>query len=333
MRYRALGRTGFRVSAIAFGCGPVSGWMGELSAEEQCALVREAVERGVNWFDTAAGYGEGRSEAALGAALARLGNPPGLHVATKVRFLPEHLDDIPAWTRRSVAASLERLHLPRVSLLQLHNAITARRGEEPTSLTPADVLGPGGVLEAFRDLQAEGRVGRLGLTGIGQPGPLRAVVASGAFDTLQTPYSLLNPSAGHPMPAGFAEADYGNIFADCAAQGMGVFAIRVLAGGALAGNPPSPHTLRTPFFPLALYQRDRRRAAALAALLDPGTSLPACAIRFALDDPRVSGAILGFRVAAELEAALAALEGPPLPEAIVAAARAGIPPGGAESSP
>ena len=60
------------------------------------------------------------------------------------------------------------LRLPSVTLLQLHNSITARRGDEPTSLAPQDVLGRRGVLEAFQKLRAEGLVRHLGLTAIGQ---------------------------------------------------------------------------------------------------------------------------------------------------------------------
>ena len=164
--------------------------------------------------------------------------------------------------------------MKQVALLQLHNSITSLRGEEPTSVTPSDVLGKGGVLEAFRELQAEGSVQHIGLTGIGQAASLREVVTSGAFETMQVPYNLLNPSAGHLVPAGFTETNYGNIIADCGAQAMGVFAIRVFAGGALLGNPPSTHTLKTPFFPLALYERDRVRADSLTALLTTRTDAP-----------------------------------------------------------
>src|SRR5439155_24055246 len=99
----------------------------------------------------------------------------------------------------------------------------------------------------------------LGLTGIGQPDAMREVVRSGVFETMQVPYHLLNSSAGRVIPGSFAETNYGNIIAECAQQKMGVLAIRVLAGGALAGNAPSPHTLKTPFFPLELYERDRER--------------------------------------------------------------------------
>lgn len=313
MEYRTLGKTGIRVSVIAFGAGPVSGWMAELPADEQYAVVRRAIELGVNWFDTAAGYGHGQSERSLGAALTRLGHPPDAQVATKVRFLPEHLDNIRRHARQSFLKSLERLGVGRVALLQLHNTITLRRSDEHTSITPDDILGAGGVLEAFRELQAEGLVERLGLTGIGHPDAMRDVVRSGAFDTMQVPYNLLNPSAGHAMPDTFTEANYGNIIEDCAAQGMGVFAIRVFAGGALAGRPPSAHTRTTPFFPLALYERDQRRTARVAALLGPNRSLKADALGFALANPHISAAIIGFRNPEEIEAAVQCLDSGPLP--------------------
>jgi len=71
---------------------------------------------------------------------------------------------------------------------------------------------------------------------------------------------------------------------------MGIFAIRVFAGGALLGHEPSAHTYKTPFFPLDLYQRDRQRAAEVAR----GGSLKEAALRFVLDDIRVHSAIIGF---------------------------------------
>jgi aryl-alcohol dehydrogenase-like predicted oxidoreductase len=220
-----------------------------------------------------------------------------------------------------------------VTLLQLHNAVTAARGAEPTSVPPADILGPAGILEAFRKLQANGLVQYLGLTGIGQAGPLREVVASGAFDTIQTPYSLINPSAGHEMPSDFPEANYGNVIAAAARQEMGVFAIRVFAGGALLGKPPSAYTHKTLFFPLTLYERDARRAQALAALLPSRQSLQAAAVRFVIDDPRVASAIVGFREPSQLDEAIAALNAPPLSASFRAAALAGERPDAPNANP
>jgi aryl-alcohol dehydrogenase-like predicted oxidoreductase len=118
------------------------------------------------------------------------------------------------------------------------------------------------------------------------------------------------------VEADFAETDYGNIMADCAEMRMGVFAIRVLAGGALAGQAPSPHTKKTPFFPLELFERDSARAAALRERLGPGRRLEQEAIRFAVGHRHVTAAIIGFGDPRQVDDAVAALEaGPNRPDA------------------
>lgn len=295
MEHRTLGRTGLRVSALAFGAGPVSGLMTGADHAAQVATLRRAIGRGMNWIDTAPGYGQGASESNVGRVLREVGIGDEVHVATKVRLSADDLGDVGGAVRRSAEASLKRLGRTTVTLLQLHNGLTMRRGDEPFSITPADVLGPGGVLAALRGIRASGLVGSIGLTGTGHAEAMREVVASGEFDTIQVPYHLLNPSAGHMTPARFAETDYGNIIADCVGQGMGVFAIRVFAGGALLDQEPSAHTLKTPFFPLALYERDRRRARELTG------SMKEAAIRFVLDDSRVSAAIVGFASAEQVD--------------------------------
>jgi aryl-alcohol dehydrogenase-like predicted oxidoreductase len=314
MLFRPLGKTGLEVSALAFGAGPVSGLMtAGANAERQFETIKRAVEVGINWFDTAATYSGGESEKALGFALGRLGRPSHVHVATKVRFDLERMNDVAGQVRESFVGSLARLQLPRVTLLQLHNAVTARRGQEPTSITPDDVLGPGGVLEAFELLKGEGLVSHLGLTGTGHPAAMKEVVASGRFDVIQVPYHLLNPSAAEPMPAGFAETDYGGIINTCAALSMGVMAIRIFAGGALAEQAPSAHTHTTKFFPLDLYQRDQERAARLAARLPPGVNLADAALRFVLANPLISSAIIGFGEPGHIDQALLSLTAGLLP--------------------
>ncbi len=201
----------------------------------------------------------------------------------------------------------------RVSLLQLHNSITASRGDEPTSLTPADVLGTDGLLDQFRRLRDDGLVEHFGLTGIGQPDALREVINSGEFATIQTPFNLLNPSAGSSMPRGFAETDYGNIIADCAGQRMGVFAIRVFCGGALVGNPPAAHTYKTKFFPADLYQRDIKRRERLLKFFSRKNELTDTALRFTLSHPDVTSAIIGFSAPEHVDQAVGALKSGPLP--------------------
>ena len=289
MEYRTLGSTGVRVSAISFGAGPVSQLLVGERNPTQRETVRQAIELGVNWFDTAATYGDGQSEENLGRALSDLGAQEQVHVATKVRLMPNQLRAIGLHVRESVLTSLRRLRLDRIALLQLHNSITTEVGAQPTSLTPAHVLAAGGVLEEFDRLKQQGLVTHLGLTGLGEPAALEQVIGSGAFDTLQIPYNLLNPSAGQSVAADFSEVNYGDLISTCGRRGMGVFAIRVLAGG-----HPSPHTLKTPFFPLELYERDLQRADGLAAQLPAGLGREEAAVRFALSHPAVSSAIIGF---------------------------------------
>lgn len=314
MKYRPLGSTGIDVSELSFGCGPVPALLTEADEERHRAVVAVAIRAGINWFDTAATYGNGQSERSLGAALRALGASSDVHVATKVRLLPDQLGDVRRHVRASVEASLDRLGLEHVALVQIHNSITRNRGDEPTSLTPADVLGPGGMLEALEELRGEGRMSHLGLTGIGQPEALLQAIHSDAFDTMQTPYHLLNPSAGREMDADFEETNYGNIIAACASQKMGVFAIRVYAGGALAGLPPSEHTHRTKFFPLDLYQRDLARREELEGLLDKRVaSLKEAAVRYVLAHQGISSAIIGFGAADHVQEALAYQAAGPLP--------------------
>lgn len=281
MQTRTLGRTSLEVSAVALGAGPVPALMTGADADMQRDVLARALAVGINWIDTAPGYGDGRSEASLGRALADLGARERFHVATKVRLTPADLGDVEAAVRRSLRESFTRLGLPAVTLLQLHNGITAERGAIAAGLTPDDVLRPGGVADAFARVRAEGLVRFVGLTGTGEPAALGAVIESGRFDTVQIPHHVLAP----------ADAD---VLARCRAQRMGVFAIRVFAGGALLGNEPSAHTLKTPYFPLALYEADRQRAATLEAQLPGGMTLKETALRYALSAEVPQIALVGL---------------------------------------
>jgi aryl-alcohol dehydrogenase-like predicted oxidoreductase len=208
-----------------------------------------------------------------------------------------------------------------VTLLQLHNSITPRRGDEPTSITPADVLGRSGVRETFEQLRSAGLVSYLGVTGLGSRESLGQVVDEGCFDTVQLPYHMLNPSADESVPAGLPDTDYRNIIGECQSKNMGVFAIRVFAAGALVEREPSAHTHKTAFFPLALYQRDRRRAERLAKALPGRMTLKEAAVRFVLGNPRITSAIIGFGAPHELDEVVRLAEAGPLDEAVMAIIR------------
>lgn len=308
MHYRRLGRTDIEVSAIAFGAGPVSGLLTGDDDQRQHAVIEHALRRGINWIDTAAGYGEGRSERNLGRCLAAISIESPVHVATKVRIPPEQADAPGEHIRRSVMESIERLGREQVTLLQVHNALTQERGAEPAAITPQDVLRPGGVADALEQLKSDGLARLIGLTGTGEPSALREVIRSGRFDTLQTPYHLLNQSAHGPAPANSGDRDYGRIIDDCAKEQMGVFAIRVFAAGALLGTEPSAHTRITPYFPLALFEQDRKRAAELQRQLGGEITIHELATRFVLSNPLISAAIIGFGSPAEVDVACSAAE-------------------------
>ena len=314
IKFRPLGSTGIRVSEVSFGAGPVSGVMSASGDRpQQLATVRRALEAGINWFDTAATYGGGQSEINVGAALKELGALPGVHVATKVRLEPEQLGNIKSCVKASVQGSLRRLGLPRVTLIQLHNSITRNRGDLPTSITPRDVIGPGGALAAFMELKAEGLVDYFGLTGLGDTASLLEVVRSAPWATIQINENVLHPRAFRHPPRDDPATDREDLIAACVRLRIGVIAIRVLAGGALARQPPSAHTLTTKFFPLELYQRDEERAAQLARLLPSSMTVKELAIRYVLSEPDVATALIGFASPEQVEEAVRFANVGPLP--------------------
>lgn len=321
MRYRTLGRTGLAVSEIGFGTGGVSRLMTEDDHEAQLRAVRGALNQGVTFFDTSAGYGGGRSEANLGRALRALGAEAT--VATKVRLGPEDLADPKGATVASVERSLERLGRESVDLVQIHNLIAPGR-EWPIGLVlePGDILGRGGALEGLRALRDRGQVRFFGLTGLGNPRAIREVAESGAFDTIQVYYNLLNPSAGHPVPPDFSALDYGLLLDRAAEQGMGVLIIRALALGALSDAPNFLGFVDKPppiLSPGSEYEKDVRRAARLRWLAEgEAVSLAQAAVRFALMKAGVSTVLCGFSGEAQLDEILSASGAGGLPEGAMA---------------
>jgi aryl-alcohol dehydrogenase-like predicted oxidoreductase len=292
MEARLLGKTNLRISAVAFGAGPAPALLVSDDRQRQTEVVAEAIACGINWFDTAPTYGNGASEAALGAALAEL-RPSNVHVASKVRIPPEPPGDLREYVLGVVRSSLERLGIERLTLLQLHNAITLCDNDQPSSVCPQRVLGTGGILDAMEFVRQEGLCEHLGLTGIGAPAALAEAVSSERFASVQMPFSLVQPSAGY-FVRGEGIDNYDGLFPICEVHGVGVLAIRVFAGGAIAGQPPSEHTKRTPYFPLDVYERDRRRAEQVAAVLPEGLSINEAAARFAIHHAAVSSAIVGM---------------------------------------
>ena len=313
MEQRPLGDTGLRAPRIVFGAGAQGGAVIRPSPELRLAAVRRALDLDIDWFDTAPGYGDGQSEENLGSIFDELGVAP--RVSTKVRLAPEELDDIPGAVRRSLERSLERLRRPSVELIQLHNPIAAERTERG-GVAVEDVLGPGGVAEAFEAVVGAGLATLAGFTALGETDALHELVASGRFQTLQAYHNLLNPSASRPVADGFSALDYRRIIAVAAGRGMGVLNIRVLAAGIAAGDPAPESASRFVMSPGSDAESDARRAALVAEALEgePGT-MAQRAIRFALATPGVSAVLVGFGTIEHIDAAVEALDQPSLSEA------------------
>jgi aryl-alcohol dehydrogenase-like predicted oxidoreductase len=150
---------------------------------------------------------------------------------------------------------------------------------------------------------------------------MREVIASGQFQTIQVPYNLVNPSAGQHVPSDFQEAEYGNVIEAAAMQDMGVFAIRVFAGGVLAGSPPSKHSLTTKFFPIELFRRDQSRVAKLRDMQRSDIPVKEMALRFSLSHPAITSAIVGFGEPGHVDEAVQFMSAGPLPEETLAQLR------------
>lgn len=310
MQQRILGRTGQSVGVFGFGCGAVGGLMTRGSAADQERAVARALELGVRYFDTAPAYGDGASERNIGRILNAL--KPDVVLGTKVRLPDEALGDIGKAVSEALEASLARLGRDSVDLYQLHNPITSAGGGG--TLTPAQVLGE--VIPAFQRLRDQGKLRHLGITAIGDAASLREVVASGAIDTAQVPYNLLNPSPMQALPPGYPAHDFGELMQHCAAANVGVIGIRVLAAGALSGaaerHPIAAQTV-APIGTAASYETDLARAQLFRPLVAEGHagSLVEAAIRYAISAEPMSTVLVGIASFEQFEtAAQAALKGP-----------------------
>lgn len=318
MEQRPLGRTGSRVSALGFGCGSVGGIFVRGAPDEQRAAFDEAIAAGVTYFDTAPGYGDGRSEENLGRVLAETRAP--VVVGTKVRLQAADVANAAAAVRRSLETSLRRLRRDRINLLQLHNRVTGRSDARDGALSVEDVLGP--VADALRAVTADGLVEHIGFTGLGETASIHQVIAAGVFETVQTYFNALNPSAGWAGRSGESAQDFAGLIDRAASTRTGVIVIRPLAAGALGGQDRRHPVAGDPGASLDAagdYVTARDRARSTEALAESlGLEGPAeLAIRFALAKAGVSTVLVGLSDRAQLHAALRWAERGPLDGAAV----------------
>jgi L-galactose dehydrogenase/L-glyceraldehyde 3-phosphate reductase len=313
MEYRRLGGTDLEVSALGFGCGAVGGLLVRGERSDMLRTVARAIELGVTYFDTAAVYGNGQSEASLGWVLEELGAK--VVVGTKVQLRAEEMDDIERAVVASVERSLERLRMECVDLIQLHNRVVSARPPDRAWVNRQDVQA---AAAAFQMLQEQGKARYWGINGLGDTEVLHQVVGTVGAHSIQSCYNLLNPSAGQRVPEGFPFQDYGGLIDRAAANQAGVIAIRVLAGGALSGSAARHANASPTVDPIATHTtfgEDVALAQRFEFLVQEGyaESLVEAAIRFAIGKREVSTALVGLSNLAQLEQAVAAAERGPLP--------------------
>ena len=317
---RELGRTGEQVSVLTFGCGAVGGLMVKGDAAEQERAAALALDHGVNFFDTAPGYGDGVSEVNLGKLLKKL--KPKALIGTKVRIPSADRGAIAARINASLDESLKRMDRDHVDLFQLHNPLTPDASGE--TLTAAQILGD--VVPAFQKLREDGKIRYLGFTALGDIGEIDKVIAAGVMDSAQICMNALNPSAVAPMAENYPAQDYRRLMVRSRDAGTGTICIRVLAGGALSGETerhPRGWAVVPPIGSGSDYARDVERARRFRPLVDEGHagSLTELAIRYALAQPSLSTTQVGVATYEQVAGAIDVIEKGPLSAAAMARVR------------
>ena len=307
MEQRTLGSL-WPVSALTLGGGGIGQVWGPTDRAESVATVRLAVERGITLLDLAPGYGRGEAEAVVGEAFAGQ-LPDGVRVTTKCQLGSPPANEIAPTIRRRLQRSLEGLGLERVDLLFLHSNIV------PDSYTYPDPehqdrfatrwsLYVNEVIPTFEALQAEGRIGAWGITGVGIPATIREALGHnpkpGAVQCVANCLDSAGDMRRYPEPA-----EPRVTIAAAAENGVGVMGIRAVQAGALTDG----------------FDRDMAegqdladfdRAAGFRALArDWGTTPARLAHRYALSIDNVDTVVLGVKNRQELQECLdAEADGP-----------------------
>jgi aryl-alcohol dehydrogenase-like predicted oxidoreductase len=315
METRTLGRTGAQVGVVGLGCWQIGGGWGDVSDTDATATLHAAHEAGTTLFDTADGYGGGRSEQLIGQFLRELPEADRPFVATKCGrladpFVPEAftLENLRGWTD----ASRRNLGVERLDLVQLH-------------CPPTPVYSDDAVFDALDTLVADGAIAAYGvsvetvdeaLTAIARPGVASVQIILNAFR--RKPLERVLPAA--------AEA------------GVGVLARVPLASGLLTGKYDETTTFAADDHrtfnrngeqfdkgetfsgvPFDVGVAAAREVAALAREAGDGVTTAQLALRWILDQRGVTAAIPGARNAEQARGNAAAAAVAPLDDDVLAA--------------
>ena len=321
MKHRVFGRSGIKVSEIVFGAGAVGGILVHKDDATKREAIRRAIAGGINWIDTAAQYGNGKSEQSLGWLLPPESNLRGAtpgsnpYVSTKFNLDVEDLKDIPAQVEERLMASLARLKRSSVDLLQLHNRIGSKSGGRV--MTVEQVLGKNGVANGLERLREKGLIRHMGITALGEAASVCEVIRSGRFDSAQVYYNLLNPSAGRSMPRAWTGQNLGGIIEACRDNNVAVMAIRIFAAGIIAADErtgrESVLTSET-----SVTEEERKTKAVFDAIGGGHGTRAQVALRFVLSNSNVSCAVIGSAELHHIDEALQAAKLGPLPPPVLA---------------
>ena len=275
LELRTLGSTGLLVHPLCIGCAEL-GNMPEtfayaVSEEQALATLRAMFQGPINFFDTAASYGDGESERRIGLVLKELGGvPDGMVLATKADRNLQTGDFSGDQIRRSVERSLRLLGLDRLQVVYLH---------DPEHTTFEAVMAPSGPVAVLQQFVDEGVIAHIGIAG----GPITMMiqyVETGRFSVAisHNRYTLLNISA--------------DPFWD-ACQRMGVAAVNAAPyGSGLLAKGPSRYP-RYAYQDASTDLLDRARRLE-EACRQHGVPLAAAALQFSLRDPRIVSTIVGL---------------------------------------
>lgn len=294
MEYRTLGRTGLRVSVLGIGTGGPSQFGQGSGVPEADAgrMVRRALELGVNFFDTAAGYGD--SEAILGRALA--GVPRENYVlATKVQAARDDWTATSEDVVASVERSLARLRVDVIDVMQFH-------GVKPADYARTIEI----FLPVMARLQEQGKFRFLGVSETYSQDPghemFPMALADGHFDTAMVGYNMISPTAEH------------SVLPMCLEKNVGVICM-VAVRRAL--SRPEVLAERIAYAKeKGLIKRDSVPDEDPLGWLVKGhvNSLPAAAYKYVASHPAMGTVLTGTANIEHLEANVKAILGPPLPD-------------------
>jgi aryl-alcohol dehydrogenase-like predicted oxidoreductase len=313
MQYRELGRTGYKVSTISFGAWAIGGTWGPVQDEESLAALHRAVDLGVNFFDTADVYGDGRSEQLL-AKLKRQRSEPIL-IATKAgRRLDPHLAS--GYNRQNLNAFIERslrnLETECLDLVQLH-------------CPPTEVYYNPEVFGVLDDLVQAGKIRYYGVSVEKVEEALKAIEYPG----VQSVQIIFNIFRQRPADLFFAEAKR---------RRVGILARLPLTSGMLAGKmtravqfAPDDHRAgnrqgewfdRGETFSGVDFETGLEAVEALRPLVPAGMTMAQFAMRWILQYDAVTCAIPGAKRPSQVEENIAAADLPPLAPETMQAVRA-----------